>query len=98
MANQCLFVVFDRVAEESGPIFEAVNVGVALRRYKEILNKSNVYPEEYQLLQVGTFDHTTNKLLGFDKPVCHCWGSPESDKLPDSRVVDINEAKEAVNK
>lgn len=68
MANMCLFVVFDRVAEESGPIFEAVNVGVALRKYREILKNSSVSPDEYKLLQIATFDHATNKLVSFERP------------------------------
>jgi len=98
MANMCLFVVYDRVAEESGPIFEAVNVGVALRKYREILKNSSVSPEEYQLLQIGTFDHATNKLVPFTPPESIALGVP-ADGLHDLNALNVVHFDEkAVNK
>lgn len=89
MANMCLFVVYDRVAEESGPIFEAVNVGVAQRKYREIIKNSNVQVQEYQLLQVATFDHVTNKMIVVDPPeYIEC--------IP--QVFDVEDFRKAVSK
>jgi len=91
--KMCLFVVYDRIAEESGPVFEAVNTGVAIRNYRAILSRANNYPEEYQLLQVGTYDHTINQGVIFEKPECVCWGLPEGDKL--SNVYDVKKEIQA---
>jgi hypothetical protein len=54
-----LYVIYDKVALESGPIFEAKNDGVAFRRYNAILQESD-HPDDFQLLKVGLFDHDNN--------------------------------------
>lgn len=56
---KCLYVVKDKVAEESGPVFEAVNNGVALRHYQNMLRESST-PNDYLLLKVGCINHATN--------------------------------------
>ena len=61
-----LYVVYDRVAEESGPVFEAKNNGVAWRKYARMLNseKDLVKYSDYMLLCVGKVDHDLNKVEG----------------------------------
>lgn len=63
-----LYVVYDRIAEESGPVYEAKNDGVAVRKYLQMLEKSAVRLSDYQLLCVGSIDHESNKLTAFDSP------------------------------
>lgn len=49
-----LYVIYDRVAEESSPIFEAINDGVAVRSCRAMPQFTK--PElrgEFQLLHVG---------------------------------------------
>lgn len=63
-----MYVVVDKVAEESGPIFEAKNHGVAIRSYNQITSKSKVPSNEYSLLCLGIFDHDNNKMYPIDPP------------------------------
>nr|QJB21711.1 MAG: nonstructural protein [Microvirus sp.] len=55
-----LYTILDRVAEECGPLFESVNDGVALRNFKNLLDKVPPYQKsEYRLYKVGAFDTKT---------------------------------------
>lgn len=61
-----LYVIFDRVAEQSGQIFEAVNDGTALRHFKQAVAKADpsiVEATEFALLYVGAVDHETNQIF-----------------------------------
>lgn len=64
-----LYTILDRVAEECGPIFEACNDGVALRNFKNLLDKVPPYQKsEYRIYKVGTFDNKTMALVTFVTP------------------------------
>lgn len=54
-----LYAIYDRVAEEFGPVFEAKTDGVAVRGFSDIFAKSLHGPiTEYDLCFLGeTFDH-----------------------------------------
>lgn len=53
-----MYVVYDYVAQTSGPIFEARNDGVALRNFAEYLSKvPDLYREEQELFCVGQINH-----------------------------------------
>lgn len=55
-----LYTVYDRVAEEAGPCFLAVNDGVAIRQYRQLLKNSQVVTEdEYHLFRLGSYDSKT---------------------------------------
>jgi len=54
-----LYTIRDTVAEEHGPIFEALNDGVAKRAFRQMLSKEVTHPEEYDLIIVGTVDKKT---------------------------------------
>ena len=62
-----IYVVYDRLACESGPLFEAKNDAVSRRQYDKLIQRT-ARPEEYQLLCIGMMDHDVNKLTVFDKP------------------------------
>lgn len=66
-----LYSVYDRVAEEYGPVFEARNDAVAIRAYKDLFAKSLHGPlNEYDLTFMGfIFDHDTGDLVATD-PRC----------------------------
>lgn len=49
-----LFVLFDLLAEEPGPIFQAVNEKVAGRKFKELIMQA-AYKEDFVLYRVGYF-------------------------------------------
>lgn len=75
-----LYVIVDRVAGLSGPIFEAVNDGVARRNYVAAMEKNN-YRADYELLRIGEFDHETNRIFPEDPvPVIFDYG-PEKEGI-----------------
>lgn len=58
-----LYVIYDRVAEESGPVFEATNDGIAHRRFKTLLAEQThewFDENDYMMLHVGEIDKNTN--------------------------------------
>lgn len=52
-----MYAIYDKVAMEYGPNFEAVNNGVASRQFVSLLNKENavVHPDDYSLVHLGYF-------------------------------------------
>jgi len=63
-----LYVIYDMVAEESGPVLEAKNDGVAARQFREVLSKSKCSPGEMKLLRLGSIDHQTQTVRLEDVP------------------------------
>ena len=64
-----LYVIYDRLAEESGPVFEAANHAVANRQYRALLQRTaGVSPEEYKLFYVGKIDHSRSVIEAFAVP------------------------------
>lgn len=58
-----LYVIYDKVAEESGPIYMAINEGVALRQAVQILKPLPVTTrDDYKLMRVGFYDLKTCKI------------------------------------
>lgn len=52
-----LYVIFDRVAEESGPVFTAINDGVAMRSYRNLVKELDQEARsEYRLYRLGYYD------------------------------------------
>lgn len=59
-----IYTVFDKVAEEYGPLFEAKNNGVALRQFKRLLDTVVVENrDDYVLYSCGTFDHDAGTMV-----------------------------------
>lgn len=58
-----LYTIYDRVAEEAGPVFQAINDGVALRNTVQVLKPlSPTLRDEYQLIKVGSINTKTMEL------------------------------------
>lgn len=52
-----LYVIFDRVAEESTPIFTAKNDGIAVRMTEDMLRGRGMFvSDDFMLFQVGSYD------------------------------------------
>lgn len=51
-----LYSVWDKKAEEYGPVFMAKNDAVAKRSFNNMMKEQPVNSEEYQLCWVGEFD------------------------------------------
>jgi len=64
-----LYTVYDRVAEEAGPCFLAINDGVAVRSYRQLIQSSGVVAEdEYVLYRIGSYDSKRMDVKG-EEPV-----------------------------
>ena len=51
-----LYVTYDKIGEEYSPVFQQKNDKVCMRVVHEMLKKSPVSPEDYQILKIGEFD------------------------------------------
>lgn len=59
-----IYTVFDKVADEYGPLFEAKNNNVALRQFRQLIATVVVENrDDYVLYSCGTFDHDTGTLV-----------------------------------
>ena len=63
-----LYVIYDKLAEESGPVFEAKNDAVARRSFLRTWAEKGAAPEEFRLLRLGTIDHQTQTIRLEDVP------------------------------
>ena len=54
-----LYKIHDKVAESYGPLFEAVNNGVAGRAFRNMLSQEVTHPGDYDLVCIGTIDDGT---------------------------------------
>lgn len=65
-----LYCVWDRTAERAGPLFQAVNDGIALRKYEAMLDREGLrqYEDELQLLSVGRFDPESAEITAYPGP------------------------------
>lgn len=65
MAMMRLYAIYDRAAEESGPLFEAKNDSVAIRSYTQLLDRVAPHDRDaYRLYCVGTYDRDTMLVAG----------------------------------
>lgn len=61
--NTNVYTIYDKVAEESGPLFQAINHGVARRSFLKVITEADpATREDYQLIHVGEFDTMTSIL------------------------------------
>ena len=66
MINE-LFTIYDKVAQEAGPIFQAKNLYVAMRYVKDMIKDNNINLTEYDLVRLGTFDSESMSLVALSK-------------------------------
>ena len=62
-----LYSVKDVVAEEFGPVFMAVNDGVALRSFSKLI-QDVPEPQEYELYSVGVFKPDSGRIKTLGEP------------------------------
>lgn len=66
-----IYVVYDKVALQSGFIHEQVNDGVALREFSMFINdriKQGHNADDFELLKLGRIEHETNNVVIYDCP------------------------------
>lgn len=62
-----LFTVYDKIAEEAGPVFQSKNRGVAIRAYLQLIGDT-AQPLDYKLLAIGRFNTDLALLEGYNIP------------------------------
>ena len=65
--NTELFTIYDKVAQEAGPIFQAKNLYVAMRYVNEMIKDNKLNLHEYDLVRLGSFDSESMFLSVFPK-------------------------------
>ncbi|QXP44182.1 MAG: nonstructural protein [Arizlama microvirus] len=63
-----LYVIYDKVAMESGPVFSAKNDGIALRSCRSIL-KDVERPDDFKVLRVSAYETDNCSLSPEAEPV-----------------------------
>lgn len=63
-----MYTVFDKVAQEAGPIFNAKNDGVAMRSYLALL-KETKDQGEYKLMCLGSFENESMSIVLLPDPI-----------------------------
>lgn len=83
-----MYTIYDKVACESGPVFEAKNDAVAIRHFSMVMTKC---PDttEFQLLKVAEIDHDTNVVCGTVIPEEIEVNLKNTDALYDGRPVSM---------
>ena len=61
-----VYTIFDKVAQESGPLFECKNDAVAQRNFKDLIKRENLPPKDYILYLIGRFEHETMTMFCHD--------------------------------
>lgn len=85
-----VYTIYDRVAEEAGPLFLAVNDAVALRSYRQLVQSAGVVAEEeYTLYKIGSYDSKTMKVDGV--PLIKVVVPPIMDDMRQPRLPGIQE-------
>lgn len=73
-----LYVILDRVAQESGPVFEAKNDAVAARQARNLVEQARgANALEFQLLRLGSIDHETNAITTLPAPMDVTFSVPQ---------------------
>lgn len=67
MKEQGIYTIRDKVADEFGPIYQAVNDNVARRQF-DMLAQQTTHPKDYELFKLGTYDPGVPKVYGFVTP------------------------------
>lgn len=62
-----IYSIYDKVAQEFGPVFEAKNDDVAERNHINAISNV-VYKDDFELYCVGSIDHETGLIRAKDSP------------------------------
>ena len=62
-----LYTIYDSVAKECGPVFQAKNDGVALRCFMSLIKDTpNINPTDYDVYCLGEFDTDSRSFVPVD--------------------------------
>lgn len=57
-----IYTIYDRIAQQAGPVFQAVNDATAQRQLRHLIamNQPGMAAEDFQLWCIGEFEDTPN--------------------------------------
>lgn len=61
-----IYAIRDKLAKETGPLFEAKNDDVAMRNFDQVVQKTGK-SEEFLLIGFGSIDHESDDIELYDK-------------------------------
>ena len=80
-----IYTIYDKVACESGPVFQAKNDGVALRCFMSLIKDTpSINPTDYDVYCLGEFDTEARSFVPVDN-----YGRLVIENLEDESDVDI---------
>lgn len=53
-----IYTIYDKVAEQSGPVFQAINDAVAQRQFRHVIEQPGVVADDFQLWCIGEYFST----------------------------------------
>ena len=84
-----LYTIRDCVAEQCGPVFQAVNDGVALRNVRAMMDKVPDYDRDaYKMFRLGVFDDEKCEIYYDQKVEEVSIRFPKFSELPDRKLVE----------
>ncbi len=71
-----IYTVYDKKAQIYHPPYYCHNVGHATRMFKTMFQQKesviNQYPEDFQVFELGEFNDSTGKMIGYQQPNFIC--------------------------
>lgn len=64
-----IYTIYDKVAEISGPVFQAKNDSTAIRMLADLVMRIDVVAEDYEMYRIGTWDDETREMVPENYPV-----------------------------
>ena len=64
-----LYCLYDKLAEEAGPVFEAVNDAIALRNVRQMVSRNGLDESEYYLYKIGEYSSKLPSISAYPKAV-----------------------------
>nr|WAE43884.1 MAG: nonstructural protein [Microviridae sp.] len=61
-----LYVIYDKVSKEAGPVFSSKNDAVAHRSYNQILQSKELAADDFALYQLGVIDTEAPFITGIE--------------------------------
>lgn len=86
-----LYVIYDKAAQQPGPIFSAITDAVAIRQYRRLVVDQHVDIADYELLCVGYFDRQNLCVIEECKIVVNADDLKAMDKVDRLRSMEVLE-------
>lgn len=80
MDTLSLYSIYDRIAEEGGPVFASRNNATAIRTFKGVMQREQLNPADFRLYCVGSWTAQNMAVEGLERPVEVFSGGSEEEQ------------------